>query len=110
MSPTTSFRKIFQSIGHYGPALGCVWLAFVGCNQTVSVIALCVAVGLNGAVFSGYQVSDVHLSISRSLDIQGRTKSPKPIPYTRATPSRFAKTSNLARTSYVLGYSPKGCR
>ena len=54
---TTQARKTFQGIGQFGPALGLMWLAFVGCNPATAVMALCFAVGLNGAVFSGFQVS-----------------------------------------------------
>jgi len=49
-------RKLFNTIGHFGPAAGLVWLAFVGCDRVLAVVALCFAVGLNGAIYSGWQV------------------------------------------------------
>lgn len=55
----TQARKICQGIGQYGPAAGLLWLAFVGCNSTMAIVALCFGVGLNGAVYSGFQVTHI---------------------------------------------------
>ena len=49
-------RRLFQSIAQFGPALGCVFLAFVGCDQTLSIVALCLSVALSGGIYSGFQV------------------------------------------------------
>ena len=49
-------RKICQSIGHYGPAVGLIMLAFSGCDAVLAMIALCISVGLNGGTYAGYIV------------------------------------------------------
>ena len=38
-----------------------IWLAYIGCNQVVAVLALCFSVGLNGFMFSGFHVDIVHV-------------------------------------------------
>ena len=49
-------RRICNSIGHFGPAIGLIGLAFTGCDKTLAIVWLCISVGLNGAVYSGFQV------------------------------------------------------
>lgn len=49
-------RKLFNTIGFIIPALGLVWLSWVGCDRVMAIAALCVAVGFNGAIYSGFQV------------------------------------------------------
>ena len=46
-----------QTIGQMVPAIGLVWLSFVGCDRTMAAVALCLSVGGNGAIYSGYIVS-----------------------------------------------------
>ena len=55
----TCTRKLFQFIGHWIPAVALIALAYgVDCgDHALAVMLLCVAVGFNGASFSGYQVS-----------------------------------------------------
>ena len=49
-------KKLMQTIGQVGPALGLVGLSFVGCDRTLAIVWLCISVGLNGAIYSGYMV------------------------------------------------------
>ena len=49
-------RKICNSVGFVGPALGLLALAYSGCNYVASGVFLCLAIGFNGAVYSGFQV------------------------------------------------------
>ena len=49
-------RRVCNSIGHYGSALGLIGLAFTGCDKTAAIVWLCLSVCLNGAVYSGFQV------------------------------------------------------
>ena len=49
-------RKICNSVGFVGPALGLLALAYSGCNYVASAVFLCLAIGFNGAVYSGFQV------------------------------------------------------
>ena len=63
-------RRIFNSIGCYGPAIGLIGLSFAGCDKTQAIIWLCISTCFNGAVYSGYQVI-IHFSNHFSdLDIQ----------------------------------------
>lgn len=50
-------RKLFSAIGNYGPALGLVGLAFVGCDRVLAIVLLCASVGSDAAGYSGYMVS-----------------------------------------------------
>ncbi len=83
-------RKIFNSIAHYGPALGLVWLAWVGCDRTQAILALCISVGLNAGVYTGYQVPrnpdswgnfikfDKNATLDRSTTLTCRPTTPAP--------------------------------
>ena len=55
-------RRISNSIGFVGPAIGMVLLSIAGCNYALSSVLVCIAVGLNGAVYSGFQVNHLDLS------------------------------------------------
>lgn len=52
----TVIRKVFTGVGHLGASAGLVFLCFVGCDRTQAIVALCIAVGLNGCAFSGVMV------------------------------------------------------
>ena len=54
---TTLARKVSVSIGMLGPAGFLVWMAWVGCDQTMAVVILCLAQTFNAAIFSGSFVS-----------------------------------------------------
>ncbi|XP_046965584.1 putative inorganic phosphate cotransporter isoform X1 [Vanessa cardui] len=58
----TQVRKIINSIGEYGPAIGLFIAANTGCNPAATVAILAVGVGLNGGIYSGFKVN--HLDIS----------------------------------------------
>lgn len=55
-------RKIFNTIGQYGPALALIGVGFIGCNTTLAVVLLTLAVGLSGASYSGFQVNFVEIA------------------------------------------------
>jgi hypothetical protein len=50
-------RKLMNSIGYYGAASGLIALAFIECNLTMAVIALCFSVGFYAGAYVGYGVS-----------------------------------------------------
>ena len=52
-----TMRKFFNSVGMLGPAVGLVWLAFVGCDSSMAVAALVVASTLASGVYAGFNVS-----------------------------------------------------
>ncbi|XP_030023831.1 putative inorganic phosphate cotransporter isoform X1 [Manduca sexta] len=58
----TQVRKIINSIGQYGPAVGLFIAANTGCNPAATVAILAAGVGLNGGIYSGFKVN--HLDIS----------------------------------------------
>lgn len=66
-------RKLFNTIGFIIPALGLVWLSWVGCDRVMAIAALCVAVGFNGAIYSGFQVNHVDLSPNYAGTLMGIT-------------------------------------
>lgn len=49
-------RKIYNSVAQYGGAIGCIILAFAGCNRVMAIAAMSMAVGLNAAAYAGYFV------------------------------------------------------
>ncbi len=49
-------RKLMNSLGYFGPAVGLTWLAFVPCDITMAVVALCFAVGCYAGAYNGYGV------------------------------------------------------
>ena len=63
----TNTRKLFQFIGHWIPALALLVLAYgIGCgDHTLAILLLCVAVGVNGASYSGYQVKQLYQNVPR---------------------------------------------
>ncbi|KAL4705916.1 hypothetical protein ACJJTC_017498 [Scirpophaga incertulas] len=58
----TQVRKVINSIGEYGPAIGLLIAANTGCSPAATVAVLAVGVGLNGGIYSGFKVN--HLDIS----------------------------------------------
>ncbi|XP_044252508.1 putative inorganic phosphate cotransporter isoform X1 [Tribolium madens] len=69
-----SVRKIFNAIGTCGPALALVGLSFVPEDQTtLSVALLIVVVGINAAVFCGFQVNHIDLAPNHAGTLMGIT-------------------------------------
>ncbi|XP_071038084.1 putative inorganic phosphate cotransporter isoform X1 [Parasteatoda tepidariorum] len=58
----TSIRKVVNSIGFYGPGACLLLVAFVGCSPTTIIILLCLALGFNGFIYSGFNVTHVDMS------------------------------------------------
>ncbi|XP_049873005.1 putative inorganic phosphate cotransporter isoform X2 [Pectinophora gossypiella] len=58
----TIVRKLINSIGEYGPAVGLFIAAHTGCNPAATVAILAIGIGLNGGIYSGFKVN--HLDIS----------------------------------------------
>jgi len=55
-------RKLMHTISQVIPAYGLLGLAYVGCNQSMSIFWLSVCVGFNGAVYSGFFGNHMELS------------------------------------------------
>jgi hypothetical protein len=54
----TTTRKILNSIGQFGPAICLALVSYTGCNRALTVFLLTVGIGLNGAIYSGFKVSN----------------------------------------------------
>ena len=68
-------RKVFHGISAYVPAAGLIWMSWVGCNKPMAVVALCVSVSFNAAVYSGCQVNHVDLSPNYAGTLMGITNT-----------------------------------
>ncbi len=62
-----------NSIGHFGPAMSLVALAFTRCNPTLAIFWLCMSVMLTGANYSGFGVNHVELSPNYAGTLMGIT-------------------------------------
>ena len=50
-------RRVFVTLGVICPGLCFVWLAFMGCNSTLAIVALCVMAGLNAGKYGGQMMA-----------------------------------------------------
>ena len=55
-------RKLFNSIGSYGPTIALIGLAFVGCSRSGAIVSLVIAMGLTSATYSGLSANFGDLS------------------------------------------------
>ncbi|GIY75444.1 putative inorganic phosphate cotransporter [Caerostris extrusa] len=58
----TNIRKIFNTIGFFGPALCLIAVSLSGCQPMLIVILLSLAMGLNGFAYAGFIVTHVDMS------------------------------------------------
>ncbi|CAL1281269.1 unnamed protein product, partial [Larinioides sclopetarius] len=58
----TDIRKIFNSIGNFGPAFAITLVTMSGCRPKLVVGLICLAMALNGFCYSGYHVTHVDMS------------------------------------------------
>ncbi|XP_069162723.1 sialin isoform X3 [Procambarus clarkii] len=77
---TTATRRIFNSIGIYGPMVCIILTGYAGCNKNIAVALLCGAVGLNGAVYSGYMNSHLDIAPNFAGTLMGITNTAATIP------------------------------
>ncbi|XP_054719646.1 LOW QUALITY PROTEIN: putative inorganic phosphate cotransporter [Uloborus diversus] len=69
----TAIRKIMNSVAFYGPGLGVLAVAFVGCDPAVIVALLALSVGFNGFIYSGFNVTHVDMSPEFAGTLMGIT-------------------------------------
>lgn len=67
-------RKIFNSIGHWGPALALIILPYLQ-KEVVAVTVLTIAVGLDGFTYCGYICNHMDLSPNFAGSLMGLTNS-----------------------------------
>ncbi|XP_042238110.1 sialin-like isoform X2 [Homarus americanus] len=77
---TTATRKIFNSIGIYGPMICLVLVGYAGCHKDAAIALLCGAVGLNGATLSGYINSHLDIAPNFAGTLMGITNTAATIP------------------------------
>lgn len=73
-------RRLSVGIGTYGPMIGLIVMCFVDCNQVLAIVVLCVAVGVSGAIYSGYSCSHQDLAPNLAGTLLGFTNSAATIP------------------------------
>ncbi|XP_076046211.1 putative inorganic phosphate cotransporter [Oratosquilla oratoria] len=73
-------RRLSASIAAYGPMLALVAMCFVNCDRTLALVVLCLAMGLNGAVYCGYTTSHMDLAPNFAGTLMGLTNSFGTIP------------------------------
>ena len=52
----------FILTGQVGAGVFLILSGYVGCNQTLVIMMLCFALGINAAIYGGFQVNGVDLS------------------------------------------------
>ena len=57
-----SFKFVLFLTGFFGCGFFLVLVSFVGCNQVLAVVLLCLAAGINACVYPGYNSNHVDLS------------------------------------------------
>lgn len=77
---TTATRRIFNSIGFYGPMVCLILVGYAGCNKNAAIGLLCGAVGLNGAVYSGYMNSHLDIAPNFAGTLMGITNTAATVP------------------------------
>lgn len=69
----STIRKLFNSIGFFGPAVCLMGVALVGCHYVASVVFLTFALGFNGCIYSGFMVTHVDMSPDYAGTLMGMT-------------------------------------
>ena len=63
-------KKLMQAIGQIIPAIGLIGLSYVGCDMLMATVWLCICVGANSAVYSGYQVRRCHQFSNSFIEVK----------------------------------------
>ncbi|KAG8179636.1 hypothetical protein JTE90_007366 [Oedothorax gibbosus] len=69
----STIRKVSNSIGFFGPAVCLCGVAWAGCSPGPSVLFLTLAMGFNGATYSGYMVTHVDMAPHYAGTLMGMT-------------------------------------
>lgn len=69
----TVVRKIFNSLAIYLPALFLVMAGYSGCNSTLTIALLCLAVGTNGANYAGFMCVHIDMASNYAGTLLGIT-------------------------------------
>ena len=68
-------RKLFNTIGLWGPMLALIALAFISSKEqsTLAVTLVTIAVGINAATYLGFQINHIDLAPNHSGTLMGIT-------------------------------------
>ncbi|XP_065579958.1 putative inorganic phosphate cotransporter isoform X2 [Artemia franciscana] len=69
----TTIRKTCNSVGTFVPGLALICAVYTGCNAVSTVIFLTIAVGSNGATYSGFQVNHIDIAPNYAGILMGLT-------------------------------------
>lgn len=70
---TVSVRKFCQAVGHIGSACALIGASYTGCDRTLTVTLLTVAVGMNGAIYGGISCKTIRpIRINSSKNISNQ--------------------------------------
>ncbi|KAL0839171.1 hypothetical protein ABMA28_017139 [Loxostege sticticalis] len=70
----TNTRKLFNSIGHWGPAIGLIGLSFTSAdNMILAVTMLTISVGINAGQYTGYLLVHIDLAPNFSASLMSIT-------------------------------------
>jgi len=103
----TTIRKTANTISHAGPAVCLIIVSYVGCNTTLTMIVLTLAVGLQGAIYSGFMVNHLDIAPNFAGVIFGITAIFSAIPswvapLTVATLTKGQQTLGQWRIAFLL--------
>ncbi|CAG7832457.1 unnamed protein product [Allacma fusca] len=68
---TTNTRRLFNCIGHWGPAVALIGAAYTGCDKVLTVVLLTVTVALSGTVGAGYQINHIDIAPNHAGTLMG---------------------------------------
>ncbi|KAA0202885.1 hypothetical protein HAZT_HAZT002358 [Hyalella azteca] len=73
-------RRLAMAVASFIPMLALIGMCFVGCDRTLAIVILCIAVGACGACYSGYLCSHVDLAPCYAGTLMGLTNTFATIP------------------------------
>ncbi|KAA0202884.1 hypothetical protein HAZT_HAZT002356 [Hyalella azteca] len=73
-------RRLAMAVACFVPMLALIGMCFVGCNRTLAIVILCIAVGACGACYSGHLCSHVDLAPCYAGTLMGLTNTFGTIP------------------------------
>jgi len=77
---TTTVRKIANTTSHGLPAICLMVVSYIGCDSVLTMVLLTLAVGFQGALYTGYLVNHLDLSPNYASVIYGITSTFGTIP------------------------------
>ncbi|KAK7082379.1 hypothetical protein SK128_002993 [Halocaridina rubra] len=77
---TAATRRVFNSIGMYGPMICTILVGYAGCNKYMAIGLLCGALGLIGGTYSGFRNSHLDIAPNFAGTLMGITNTAATIP------------------------------